>query len=446
MDNWRDMLGKAQQMMEEVKAIQANEESTAEDLQKILPMLEEITQIKAKAGQLRQVEMTAAELNAFADEVADDIEEKQEKQVKAGTLAPAGSEFKGNQWHQFLQAAWFAMHPNPQMRHWDDRLRMHKEIITRREGAEGKQLVENVGASGGFLVPTEFLADMQSVMAETAIVRPRATIIRMRRRSIQIPVLDQTGTTSSRPHWFGGMVFYWAEEASAKTITNATFRQVDLTAHKLIGYTRASDELLDDSAISLSDFLAGPVGMAGGISWNEDYTFINGTGAGQPLGVIPAPATITVNRAAANAISFADLANMMENFLPTGRGVWLITQSALSDIIQMSGPTGNASYIWQPNARDGIPGSLLGFPVIWTEKCPRIGTAGDVILADWRFYLIGDRQATTIESTEYDQWAYDQTSWRAVHRVDGQPWLSAPLTYYDGTTQVSPFVILGDTS
>ena len=29
-----------------------------------------------------------------------------------------------------------------------------------------------------------------------------------------------------------------------------------------------------------------------------------------------------------------------------------------------------------------------------------------------------------------------------IHRVDGQPWLNAPLTYQDTTTQVSPFVAL----
>jgi hypothetical protein len=29
-----------------------------------------------------------------------------------------------------------------------------------------------------------------------------------------------------------------------------------------------------------------------------------------------------------------------------------------------------------------------------------------------------------------------------VHRVDGRPWLSAPITYRDGVTTVSPFVIL----
>jgi len=242
------------------------------------------------------------------------------------------------------------------------------------------------------------------------------------------------------------MAFYWGEEATEKTETDPSFRRIDLVAHKLYGYTRAGDELLDDSAISLEAFLNGPLGFVGGVQWMEDYTFIQGTGAGQPLGVINAGATITVNRAAANAIGYADLANMMENFLPSGRGVWVITQSAMADLIQLSGPTGNASYVWQPNAREGVPGYLLGMPVIWSEKCPRIGTAGDVILADWLYYLIGDRQATTVESTKFDRWRWDETSWRVVHRVDGQPWLSAPLTYQDGTTQVSPFVILGDPS
>jgi len=314
------------------------------------------------------------------------------------------------------------------------------------EAREAKQMRENVGATGGFLVPTEFLAQLQAVMGESSIVRNRATIIRMRRRAIQIPVLDQTGTTAGVPHWFGGMQFYWHEEAQSKTLTTPNFRQIELVAHKLIGYTRASDELLDDAAISLADFLSGPLGMAGGIAWMEDFAFLRGSGAGQPLGVITAVnrPTIVVPRAAAGAIGFADLANMMEEFLPSGRGVWVITQSAMSEMIQLAGPAGNPSYIWQPNARDGIPGSILGFPVIWSEKNPVLGAQGDVLLADFRYYLVGDRQATTIESTQFDRWRYDETSWRAVHRVDGQPWLSAPLTYQDGTTQVSPFVILDD--
>jgi len=430
---YEEKLALSKRLFEDAKAILTNPEASAEEKAKVEPMIKDAKAAQAEAAQLKDIFDAASGLEAFTKQVVEPQQAK-EPPVQA-------SEFKG--WSEYLRAVGMAGLRDQHRRTLDPRLRyMKDEPIP----GESKQMVESVGASGGFLVPTEFLAQLQAVMGESSLVRPRATIIRMRRRQIELPVLDQTGTTAGLPHWFGGMRAYWAEEASAKTHTEATFRKVSLVAHKLIMYTYASDELLDDSAISLADFLAGPVGFAGCIAWNEDYTFINGTGVGQPLGVIPAPATITVARAAGGAIGWADLANMVENFLPSGRGVWFITQSAMADLIQLNGPAANPSYIWVPNAAEGVPGYLLGMPVVWTEKCPLIGTAGDVILADWRYYLIGDRQATTVESTQYDRWEYDETSWRAVHRVDGQPWLSLPLTYQDGTTQVSPFVILGDKS
>ena len=207
---------------------------------------------------------------------------------------------------------------------------------------------------------------------------------------------------------------------------------------------------MDDAAISLGDFLAGPLGFAGGVTWVEDYCFIQGTGAGQPLGVVNAGATITVNRQAVGTpIQYTDLVNMLESFLPSANGVWIVNQTGMSNLLLMMDQAGGAAntgtYIWG-SAVDGVPNRLLGMPIIFSEKNPTVGNAGDVILADWKYYLIGDRQAATIESTQYDYWRYDQTSWRAVHRVDGQPWLSAPLTLQDGTSQVSPFVILGDKS
>jgi len=342
---------------------------------------------------------------------------------------------------EFLHNVWKAS--NPRYSH----MKRHSGLREfRDEPAPGveKVMSESVGSSGGFLVPPEYQTSIMSLMGEQSIIRPRATIIRMNRRQVLIPVVDQTGTTSGQAHWFGGMVGYWTEEAAAKTATEMDFRQVALTANKLIAYTRASDELVDDASVSLGDFLSGPMGFAGLLSWMEDYAFLNGTGVGQPLGVIKAGATITVNRQATSpAVNFTDLANMRAKCLPSGNYVWVINQSLMDDFITMSGPSGNASYIWQQNAVDGIPNQIMGFPVIWSEKNPAAGSAGDVVLADFRYYLVGDRQATTVETTKFDYWRYDQTSWRAVHRVDGQPWLSAPMTLQDGASTISPFIILG---
>jgi HK97 family phage major capsid protein len=428
---WHEKLTKAEELFAEAKAILEDENASAEDKGRVEELMTDAKALKTDALALKDI------LDSAITDIMKERKTQPPKEDRGTSPLPSTPAKKFKAWGDFLYAVW-----NKQANHVEHPgLRWFRD-----EKREDKAMAEATGAGGGFLVPAEFLAQLQSVMAEESIVRGRATIIRMRRRQVTIPVLDQTGTTAGRPHWFGGMKFYWTEEATEKTDTEPKFRQINLTAHKLIGYTFASDELLADSAISLGDFISGPLGFAGGLSWMEDYAFLNGTGAGQPLGVIGAPATITINRAATNAIGWADLANMMENFLPSGRGVWIISQSAMADLIQLTGPTGNPSYIWQPNAREGVPGFLLGMPVIWSEKVPRIGTAGDVVLADWRYYLLGDRQATTIESTKFDRWKFDQTSWRAVHRVDGQPWLSTPLTYQDGTTQVSPFVILGDKS
>lgn len=429
----KELNEEAKTLFAQAKEILLNSDATAEEKEKAPKLIADAKDLQKRAGQLQDI----------TENIDDIIEHEEKKQPPEEAKQTRASKAEFKDWAEYLSAVWRAQHPNIKAAP-DQRLQFFKDRD--EEAAEKKDMAEAVGATGGFLVPAEFLNQMQGVMAEDSLVRSRATIIRMRRRQINVPVLDQTGTTAGIPHWFGGMQFYWAEEAQEKTEDDPNFRQASLVAHKLIGYTRASDELVDDSAISLSDFLSGPLGMAGGISWMEDYAFIRGTGAGQPLGPVNAGATITVNRAAQNTVGLVDLLNMLENFLPSGRGTWFYTQSALRELMEISGPAGNASYVFMPSAREGVPDTIFGYPAVRTEKCPRIGTAGDFILGDWRYYLIGDRQATTVESTKFDRWRYDQTSWRAVHRVDGQPWLSAPLTYEDGTTQVSPFVILGDKS
>lgn len=423
--DYRKLLGEAQALFDKAKSVLEDPESTEEQKSHVPEILDDARAKKAKALQYKSIVEEAAET---ASQLSQEEERKSNAETKPG-------EFKD--WNEFLEAAWMqSVH-----RVEDDRLVYVKG--DRKDGHEGKSMSGATGAGGGFLIPTQFLPQLQAVQAEETLVRRLgATTIRMSSRQLSLPVLDQTGTTSGQPHWFGGMQFYWAEEGEEKTETEPEFRKVNLVAKKLIGLTNASDELLDDSAISLSDFLTGPMGFAGGISWMEDYAYLRGVGGGQPLGIINAGCRLTPARATANQVGYTDVIDMLSNFLPSGRGAWLMSHSTMTQIIQMTGPSGNPSYVWQPNAREGVPGVLFGMPVYWTEKLPTLGTLGDVALIDARYYLIGDRQKTTIESTKYHRWAYDETSWRVVHRVDGQPWLSAPITYQDGSTQVSPFVVL----
>lgn len=418
----KELVATATKLYDEIESILVN--GSAEEKAKIPEMMADAEKAKGDALVIKNIEAARNELNLAASSV--------------GGTTQRGSDFK--HFGEFLTAVQMMTHdkiPDDRLVKWRDTAEVN---AAQRPGAS-KDMSGTTGSAGGFLIPVEQLNELMAIQAVNNFVRQRATILPMTRRQILIPLLDQTDTTSGIPHWFGGLRAYWMEEAALKTPSDATFRQLQLTAWKLIMFTRTSDELLEDSAVSLAAFLSGNLGFAGAINWTEEYAFMQGTGVGQPVGVVSADCTLTQTRGTASHVNYPDLTGMLRKALPTQNLVWVISQSAMADLLEMSGPSGNPSYIWG-SAVNGAPDRLLGKPVIWTDKSPILGSRGDVMLCDWSYYLIGDRKATTVESTKFEKWEYDQTSWRAVHRVDGKPWMSSAVTYADGTTAVSPFVAL----
>lgn len=419
-----DKKERAAQLYLEVERLLTDPNASPEEKGSIQAMMDEAEGLTSDLFQLDKVQTAYKKLQA----------------LKAAESRPDGSNF--DTLGLFLTAVAKAGRTtspwiDPRLKYFEDE----------RPIGESKDLGESVGATGGFLVPVELQTQVYGVAAEQSVFMQRATHIPMRRRQIQIPVLDQTDTTAGVAHWFGGIQAYWVAEHAEKPQSEPTWREITLTAHEMVGYTRASNILLDDAAISLDAFFNGPLGFNGAMTWLMDWATINGTGAGMPLGWMNSDATIVVDRATSGTITYPDLLNMLQRFLMTGgQGVWYVSQGALATLAQMTGPSGNPSYVWMPDAREGIPGRLLGMPVVFSEKMPALGQQGDIALVNPPYYLVGDRQAVTIESTQFDRWRYNQTSWRAVARMDGQPWLSAPLTLMDGSAQLSPFVVLGDTS
>lgn len=420
--DYEQTVAEAKQLVARALATVKNDSAPAEDKAKVTEWMKMAQDLQAKAAQYKGIADMGAQLA--------EMEQKNADAAQAAKQAPAG-EFKS--WGEFLCMA----HKAGRGGGYDSRLRVFTEQ------GENKALSEGVGASGGFLVPDQFLTELRSAQGEANTWRSRATIIPMTRPTVKLPVVDQTASTAGIPHWYGGMKVYWLEEAAQKTETTPSFRQVLLTAFGMAAITYASDELLADSAISLQAFLQGPQGFVGAVNWMEEYAFLRGTGAGQPLGVLNAGCTISQARTATSpAIQYVDLAAMYAHFMPGAKGVWYINTAARETLLTMNGPSANPSYLWG-SAISGEPNTLLGMPVVWTEKLPAVGSAGDVLLADPSYYLVGDRQATTVDSTIYNRFEYDQTTWRVVHRVGGMPWLSAPIYLADGSHTVSPFVILG---
>ena len=311
----------------------------------------------------------------------------------------------------------------------------------KNKAEEVKALAEGAGETGGYLVPEEYREEILRIGVENSVVRNQsARVIPMNTPTLKIPALNQS---SNENHLYGGVVAYWTGEGEEKTASEPKFKKIQLDVKKLIGLVVSSDELTDDAITSMGGLLQQMFGET--LAFYEDEAFLQGNGVGKPLGVVDAPATVEVTRAATNDVQTGDLIDMMVRFLRRGGSpVWVMNHEVWEKILKLQ--DGNNNYIFFPgmsgNITGGVPMSLYGYPIIITEKLPQLGTSGDIILADFRYYLIGDRQRLTVDESMHHKFAEDETTWRFVQRVDGQPWIDSAVTPRSGGDSLSPFVKL----
>ena len=315
----------------------------------------------------------------------------------------------------------------------DPRLRLISESGDIKAALDG----ENVEL-GGALVPEEFRAQLMMMALQDTSIRSMATVLPMGSSTLTIPSIRDT--THAGGSVYGGVRSYWTESGAAINESDPEFKQTRLTAKGLLTLTTINNTLISDSFTSLPALL-GRLFM-GSTMWTEEAAFIRGTGAGEPLGIIDAPATAEVTRkSGGNDIEADDIGAMEARLLPEcdPYAVWMIHPSVREDLYTL---TNGSIQVWHQDMASRIPMTLNGRRLIVNEHMSALGTSGDIMLVDWRFYLIGDRQAMSLAASEHVKFSSNQTQIRGVQRLDGQPWIDAPLTPAQGTDTLSPFVKL----
>jgi HK97 family phage major capsid protein len=295
----------------------------------------------------------------------------------------------------------------------------------------------------GFMVPKKFLTDIRSVPPQMAIVRPRAAVIGADGSSpdaaVGIPVLDQTGASQPASN-FAGASGSWIAEGALKPQTDIALREMELVPKEFAGHMIVTDKLLRNW--SGADELIRRV-MRDVMIAAEDTAFITGTGVGQPLGITNSSAAYSQSRAGPNAVVTADVENMLSRFLIRGgtrdNAVWSFSQSVLPQLMLLK--DANNNNIWLPNLITGYPGTLLGIPAMINNRQPALGTKGDIILADWSYYIIKDGSGPFIATSEHVYFTSNKTVIKFFFLVDGAPWLSTTFKEENGY-EVSPFVLL----
>ena len=304
-------------------------------------------------------------------------------------------------------------------------------------------------AQGGYLVPAGFVAQLLQTALEMSIVKGRATQIPVSTNRVTIPaVVDADHSTN----FFGGIIVYRTGEAAAKTAKKPALGQVALTLHKLTGLCYVSDELLEDSPISLQPVLNSLFGQS--ISFEEDDDYLMGSGAGRPLGAFNAANPSLVAQAietgqAAATIVFQNIVNMWSRVHPAcmRNAVWVANNECFPQLATMSMAVGTGGVpVYIPaNGAAGTPfGTLMGRPLILSEKMQALGTQGDIGIADFTQYLVANKAGGALKaaSSIHLKFDYDEVAFRWVLRYDGQPWWLSAITPKRGSSTLSPFVVL----
>ncbi|MBS3904809.1 MAG: phage major capsid protein [Simkania sp.] len=309
-------------------------------------------------------------------------------------------------------------------------------------------MVQSTDGVGGFTVPEIWSNELFKLDGYESL-NSRARQIAMPTDVTYIPVLDQTATPGGggESAFNGGLLVGIVNEAAEPTdSTNLTFKQVKLQADKAMGFVEVSNELLQNNNVGLESVIVD--GFRQTLSSYMDYVILNGNGANSD-GIIGNGATITVQRDTSNQFKFHDARNMIaaHKRLNNGAGAaWVIHPYHLASLLGFESSLGQAIWLQNANAANGLQMYLLGYPVLVSEYTAGIGAEGDVLLLDLGAYALGVNRSITIEASPHVSFKKDCVVYRGVARFAGMSLLSDPVTLADGTSTVSPFVVLDDQS
>jgi len=264
-----------------------------------------------------------------------------------------------------------------------------------------------------------------------------------------ITFLANAETSRANGSRHGGLRGYWMPEGNTVTATKPTLREVSLKLVKLGVVVYLTQELIDDTGVALQQYITRKV--------SEEFKFmmgdslINGTGAGQPLGILNAPSLVSVAKETlqgAATIYPENIAKMQSRFfapnLPNMN--WLHNQDIGPQMNLMTlgiGTSGQVVFMPPGGLSQAPYATLQGRPMLPTEFNATLGTQGDIIAADMGQILSITKGGIMQAASTHVEFLTQQLALLFTIRINARPWESAPITPYKGTSNTqSNFVTL----
>ncbi len=308
---------------------------------------------------------------------------------------------------------------------------------------------ETVGADGGVFVQKDFANEIVDNGYQEAPFASQVQRLPLSNgaNGIKIPYVDESSRADGSRQ--GGIQMYWEGEADDITATKPKFGLMELNTKKIVGAAYLTEEIISDAP-----FLGAWVSQAfqEELAFKLDDAFINGNGAGKPLGILQGGALVTQNKVSgqtAATILAKNLTDMFSRLLKRNRGsaIWLYNQACEAELLSLAFTYGSNSYPalllggTTGNIREEIPTDrILGRAAYASEHCAALGTAGDVIFTDPKSYIVVDKGGPKSAVSVHVRFLQDEQVLKFTYRVDGQPKRRTALTPYKGAVTLSSTV------
>lgn len=270
-----------------------------------------------------------------------------------------------------------------------------------------KVLQEGIDTEGGYLVPEDILAAIIQKVPTPTMVVTKVRQLQTMRDVLVIPRVNYTTdnlyTTGIRATWTGEV----PASATSARVTDPVFGQTRVPVYTAMMSMPVTNDMIEDSAFPLLSWASDK--FAETIDLLKDNMILNGSGIGQPSGILVNPGTVgqpTVTVSGQSASLTADSLESVAFALPpqydNNAGYIFNKLSTAKSIAQMK--DGQGRYLWGAGLQDSgmVPGwkdrRLWGYDVTYSEFMPNIGASTyPVIFGDPTGYYLLNRVGFSIQ-------------------------------------------------
>ena len=288
-------------------------------------------------------------------------------------------------------------------------------------GVEARAMGSTSANSGSAVVPDVLSSTVIRLVDQYSAFAQNATSVTMPSDVLQFPRRS------------GGTTAYWIDENTAITASDPTMNQVSLTAKKVTGAVVVASELLQDSIVSIADFIATELGLSlanavEAAAWSGNPASAPGVaglvtshtgGLLASSGATYAASLVTAAGDTPDEVTKANLLAMMAAVPQHSRqgAKWFCSPFFFATCMQALDLNQGGSV----GLSQGMGLTFLGSPVVLTDRLPSgADSTGAVMalygnMANSSYY--GVRQSIEIASSDQVNFLSDQTVIRAVARV-----------------------------